>query len=135
MAMPESDPKIRVATGAQVELGWPRGDGHREAIRCMRCQTHVCVACTMCARVCPDNCIAVEGDDTGYQRTVTRYDFVMEWCCFCGLCQDICPTQTLSLAADFDYARASRQAFFYDRATMLRPFEEPQKLENKDGLP
>ena len=59
-----------VALGTQVELGWPKGDGHREAVRCMRCQTHVCVACTMCARVCPDNCIAVEGDDTGYVRSV-----------------------------------------------------------------
>jgi NADPH-dependent glutamate synthase beta subunit-like oxidoreductase/Pyruvate/2-oxoacid:ferredoxin oxidoreductase delta subunit len=135
VAMPESEPETRVALGAQVELGWPKGDGHREAIRCMRCQTHVCVACTMCARVCPDNCIAVEGDDTGYKRTVARYDFVMEWCCFCGLCQDICPTQTLSLAADCDYARTSRRAFFYDRRAMLRPFDGPQVLENKDGLP
>ena len=133
--MPESDPRERVRTGAQVELGWPKGHGHREAVRCMRCQTHVCVACTMCARVCPDNCIDVQGYDTGYVRRVERYDFVMEWCCFCGFCQDVCPTQTLSLAAAFDYAKPGRRQLFYDRATMLRPFAGPEEIPNKDGLP
>ena len=59
----------------------------------------------------------------------------MEWCCFCGLCQDICPTQTLSLAASFDYARRERRDFFYDRATMLRPFAGPEEIVNKDGFP
>jgi len=135
VAMPESDPDQRRTDSRQVEVGWPKGGGQQEAIRCMRCQTHVCVACTMCARVCPDYCITVEGHDTGYKRIVTRYDFVMEWCCFCGLCQDICPTQTLSLAAEFDYARPARRPFFYDREVMLRPFDGPQQMENKDGLP
>ncbi|MHB1344832.1 MAG: FAD-dependent oxidoreductase [Thermoleophilia bacterium] len=133
--MPESNPAERVRTGGQVELGWPKGGGHQEAIRCMRCQTHVCVACTMCARVCPDNCIDVVGHDTGYERRVERYDFVMEWCCFCGFCQDVCPTQTLSLAASFDYAEPSRREFFYDRAKMLRPFDGPDEMTNKDGMP
>ncbi len=133
--MPESNPRVRVRTGEQVELGWPKGDGHREAIRCMRCQTHVCVACTLCARVCPDNCIDVAGHDTGFERRVERYDFMMEWCCFCGFCQDVCPTQTLSLAADFDYAERERREFFYDREKMLRPFDKPDEMPNKDGLP
>lgn len=133
--MPESDPKKRVRSGAQVELGWPKGNGHKEAIRCMRCQTHVCVACTMCARVCPDYCIDVRGYDTGYVRIVERYDFVMEWCCFCGFCQDVCPTQTLTLAASFDYAKPTRRELFYDRATMLRAFDGPEEIPNKDGFP
>jgi NADPH-dependent glutamate synthase beta subunit-like oxidoreductase/formate hydrogenlyase subunit 6/NADH:ubiquinone oxidoreductase subunit I len=133
--MPESEPKKRIRTGSQVELGWAKGDGRREAIRCMRCQTHVCVACTLCARVCPDNCIDVVGHDTGYERRVERYDFAMEWCCFCGFCQDVCPTQTLKLAASFDYARPDRREFFYDRETMLRPFDGPDEIPNKDGLP
>jgi glutamate synthase (NADPH) small chain len=133
--MPESDPHQRIKSNMQVELGWPKGDGHREAVRCMRCQTHVCVACTMCARVCPDNCIDVRGYDTGYERIVTRYDFVMEWCCFCGLCEDICPTQTLDLAPSFDYARASRRFFTYDREFMLRPFRGPDVFQNRDGWP
>ncbi|GAB4250865.1 MAG: hypothetical protein Kow00129_11710 [Thermoleophilia bacterium] len=131
--MPEADPHERRHTNQQIEVGWPKGAGHEEAIRCMRCQTHVCVACTMCARVCPDNCIDVQGYDTGYVRQVTRYDFVMEWCCFCGLCEDICPTQTLDLVADFDYARRSRRDLFIDREGMLRPFEGPEELLNRDG--
>ncbi len=133
--MPEADPKLRRNTNQQVELGWPKGVGHEEAVRCMRCQTHVCVACTMCARVCPDNCIAVEGYDTGYVRRVTRYDFVMEWCCFCGLCEDICPTQTLDLVASFDYARRSRKDLFIDKDTMARPFEGPEEILDRDGWP
>jgi formate hydrogenlyase subunit 6/NADH:ubiquinone oxidoreductase subunit I len=133
--MPESDPEERIRSGSQVELGWEKGDGRREAIRCMRCQTHVCVACTLCARVCPDNCIDVVGHDTGYERRVERYDFVMEWCCFCGFCQDACPTQTLQLAASFDYARPTRKHFFYDREMMLRPYDGHDEIVNKDGLP
>lgn len=133
--MPESDPHVRVKSDMQVELGWPKGDGQQEAVRCMRCQTHVCVACTMCARVCPDNCIDVRGYDTGYVRQVTRYDFVMEWCCFCGLCEDICPTQTLDLAPSFDYARASRRDFTYEKEFMLRPFRGPDVFQNRDGWP
>ncbi len=133
--MPESNPTNRLRTGSQVELGWHKGGGQREAIRCMRCQTQVCVACTMCARVCPDNCIDVRGYDTGYERRVERYDFHMEWCCFCGFCQDVCPTQTLSLAASFDYTRRERRDLFYDRAMMLRPFSGPEEIMKKDGFP
>jgi NADH-quinone oxidoreductase subunit I len=77
----------------------------------------------------------VAGHDTGFERRVERYDFMMEWCCFCGFCQDACPTQTLSLAADFDYAGRERREFLYDREKMLRPFDKPDEMPNKDGFP
>lgn len=133
--MPEADPTERRRTDRQIERGWAEDEAHQESIRCMRCQTHYCVACTLCARVCPDNCIDVRAYDTGYERRVSRYDFFMEWCCFCGLCQDICPTQTLTLAPSFDYVSTSRRDFLYDRRNMLRPSPGEDPILDKDGMP
>ena len=133
--MPESDPQERRHSSEQVELGWTEDEARHESIRCMRCQTHYCVACTLCARVCPDNCIDVQAHDTGYERRVSRYDFFMEWCCFCGLCQDICPTQSLTLAPSFDYVSSSRKHFFYDRSQMVRPSPRKDLIQDKDGKP
>lgn len=134
--IPMSDPVERLKHhDIQEELGFSPDMARAEAMRCMRCQTQACVGCTLCARVCPDNCITVEKEDDGETRKVTRWDYRMEWCCFCGLCQDICPTQTLSCAAEYHTAARDRSAYDYDLTKMLRDFDGPDEVQDKDGWP
>ncbi len=134
--MPLSDPHRRLRDPhLQEELGLAPQMAKVEAMRCLRCQTQACVGCSLCARVCPDNCITVEKEDDGVTRKVTRWDFKMEWCCFCGLCQDICPTQTLSCSAEYHTASRGRGTYEYDLERMLRDFDGPQEVQCKDGWP
>jgi len=78
--------------------------------------THDCVACNQCARICPSNCIRVEGaKPEGVKRKrATVFDMDFALCSLCGLCIDVCPTKTLTYSKRFDEASYRREEFVYD---------------------
>src|SRR3546814_17159691 len=51
-----------------------------------------CIACKLCAAICPAQAItiAAETRDAGSRRT-TRYDIDMPKCIYCGFCPEACP--------------------------------------------
>jgi pyruvate ferredoxin oxidoreductase delta subunit len=51
-----------------------------------------CIACNMCALVCPETCIAGEGKN--------NYDFDPAFCKGCGNCAKICPKQDIEMVKD-----------------------------------
>jgi NADPH-dependent glutamate synthase beta subunit-like oxidoreductase len=119
--------KMPMAKGTQrakdfrtVELGFTHLEGLAEAARCLRCSSGVCVGCTFCARTCPDYCIRVERVDDPEGRCVTRYDFDMSKCCFCGLCAEQCPTHALKHTGQFELSFYSREYTLFDKDEMLR---------------
>ena len=115
----------------------PRVDGQREAIRCMRCQTHVCVACTMCARVCPDNCIDVAGLRHRATRRIVTTGTTSSWsgAASAGCARTSAPRRPSAWPRASTTPDATRASLFYDRDVMLRPFDGPEEIENKDGFP
>jgi formate hydrogenlyase subunit 6/NADH:ubiquinone oxidoreductase subunit I len=78
------------------------------------------VGCTFCARVCPDYCIQVERIDDPAGRAVTRYDFDISKCCFCGLCAEQCPTHALQHTGQYELSFFSRQYTMFDKDEMVR---------------
>ena len=103
-----------------VELGFTHLEGQSEASRCLRCCSNVCVGCTFCARTCPDYAIRVERVDDPGGRCVTRYDFDLSKCCFCGLCAEQCPTGALQHTAEFELSFYSREYALFDKGQMMR---------------
>jgi NAD(P)H-quinone oxidoreductase subunit I len=56
-----------------------------------------CISCSMCARICPVDCIELDsfmGPDK--KRVLTRFDINIGRCMFCGLCTEVCPTKCLT---------------------------------------
>ncbi len=79
-----------------------------------------CVACYLCAAVCPVDCIALQATEAKDGR---RYP---EWfrinfsrCIFCGYCEEACPTYAIQLTPDFEMSEYNRQNLVYEKEDLL----------------
>lgn len=88
--------------------------------------THDCIACDICAKICPSNCILVEGlKHPGTKgKRCTRFEVDFALCSLCGLCVDACPTQTLAYSKIYDHVGRHRNGFVYDLVAPYRASEE-----------
>lgn len=93
--------------------------------------THDCVACMQCVNICPSFCITVEGEKPeGLKRKrATRFEVDFALCSVCGLCIDVCPTDTLMYSKIYDATGYRRDAFVFD---LLEPYRagEAEYLEH-----
>ena len=83
--------------------------------------THDCIACNACVRVCPSECISVEGKRPKGSKKMRATKFILDFstCSLCGLCVDVCPTDTLRYSTRYDEATYTRDATYND---LLGPF-------------
>lgn len=68
-----------------------------------------CIACSACARVCPDQVIVITvdvGEDK--KRRAGEFSIDAAGCIFCGLCVEVCPTGALVMSDEFELAHSSR---------------------------
>ena len=56
-----------------------------------------CIACDMCAKACPVDCIYIESVGKGKQAIMTRFDIDYSKCLFCALCVPPCPSECIVL--------------------------------------
>jgi NADH-quinone oxidoreductase subunit I len=79
-----------------------------------------CVACYLCAVVCPVGCIALqkaEREDGRWYPETFRINFSR--CIFCGLCEEACPTTAIQLTPDFELGEFRRQNLIYEKEHLL----------------
>jgi len=79
-----------------------------------------CVACYLCAVVCPVDCIALqatEGDDGRRYPEFFRINFSR--CIFCGFCEEACPTYAIQLTPDFEMSEYIRKNLVYEKEDLL----------------
>ena len=74
-----------------------------------------CIVCDQCARVCPDDLIALGGHrEPGQKIKVLDYfDFNLSRCSFCGLCAEVCPTKpvkALIMSEEYELGSYSRDS-------------------------
>lgn len=86
---------------------------YRSAIRLIRfpeTDSHDCVGCKACERICPSACIAVDGGKVEGIKKKRASHFEMDFalCSLCGLCLDVCPTTTLEYSRLYDEAGYNR---------------------------
>jgi NADH-quinone oxidoreductase subunit I len=102
-----------------------------------------CIACRMCERTCPVDCIAMDVEGKGKSAVVHDYRVDYTKCLFCNLCSEACPVDCLWLSEEFDLSQYSRQACVMslldesnaerampEKAKVAQPPKEP-KLEPK----
>ena len=78
-----------------------------------------CVACGLCVRVCPSQCIYVEGaEDETHGRYPKIYELDSFRCIFCGFCEEACPVRAIILKDTFELA-TGRDSGILDKEKLL----------------
>jgi NADH-quinone oxidoreductase subunit I len=96
-----------------------------------------CIVCDKCARICPVDCITIDGfkavDDLGLTSDGSRkrlelavFDIDMAKCCYCGLCTTVCPTECLTMTKVYDFSEYDRDQLVYHFG-LLSPEAEAEK--------
>ncbi|TRX56088.1 4Fe-4S dicluster domain-containing protein [Fulvivirga sp. M361] len=104
-----------------------------------------CIVCDKCAKVCPVDCIDIEGikatevigktsDGTSKRIHAAKFDIDMAKCCFCGLCTTVCPTECLTMTKAYDFSEFDFKDHTYSFATMtpLEILEKRKMLEEAE---
>lgn len=79
-----------------------------------------CIACGLCAAICPSKCISLHtsaGPDDA--RVLDRYDIEVLRCLFCGLCVEACPVGAIVLTEHYEYCAYSREELKMNKQRLL----------------
>jgi len=91
-----------------------------------------CVACMLCATVCPAECIkivaAAEPDNRKYPES---YELDLGRCIFCGHCVEVCPKQAIEMSTVYELSDYSRESLILDKEALMKPPVERYVSEKK----
>lgn len=78
-----------------------------------------CIGCTQCSLACPNaSCTMIDGPvvaDREHPNKKGLYPQVdVGRCMYCGLCEEVCPTDAIFLDKEFRMTHDDRQYFDYD---------------------
>ncbi|MBI4716271.1 MAG: NADH-quinone oxidoreductase subunit I [Planctomycetes bacterium] len=105
-----------------------------------------CIACDLCAKACPVDCIYIEktgprkiDKETGVAAggLMTRYAIDYAKCMFCALCVDPCPTECIHMGNLHDLSGYTREDMIVEFTELAKDgLQTPQPLwMQKDDLP
>lgn len=84
--------------------------------------TPKCVACFMCATVCPAECIYIESGERPEQsieKYPTRFEIDLLRCVYCGFCVDACPEEAIIMSRENDLVGTTREELLIDRDRLM----------------
>lgn len=96
-----------------------------------------CIACDMCAKACPVDCIYIDKSaprkidkktGTAVGGELLRYAIDYQKCMFCALCTEPCPTDCIHMGKNHDLSAYSRQE-------MVVEFQELDKKGLRTPIP
>jgi NADH-quinone oxidoreductase subunit I len=84
--------------------------------------TPKCVACFLCATVCPTECIyiqAAERPEKTIEKYPARFEIDLLRCVFCGFCVDACPEEAILMSRENNLVGTSRSELIIDRDRLM----------------
>jgi NADH-quinone oxidoreductase chain I len=79
----------------------------------------LCVACGLCARICPTSCLEMhvvpseEGD-----RELGEFILRSGRCLFCGFCAQVCPVDAITMSQAFERSVMERDGLIYTKTEL-----------------
>ena len=79
----------------------------------------LCVACGLCARICPTSCLEMhvvpseEGD-----RELGEFILRAGRCMFCGLCSQVCPVDAITMSHEYELSVMDRDGLIYTKTEL-----------------
>lgn len=79
-----------------------------------------CVACMLCATICPSGCISIVGEQTPEGRShPATFDLNLSRCIYCGLCEEVCPEAAIVMTRHYELATFDKNDFYLDKEKLL----------------
>ncbi len=91
-----------------------------------------CVACGLCARVCPALAIEVQGSESEYwkERYPVKFEINMLRCIFCGFCEEVCPEEAIVMSKEYELTFTRQEDAIFGKDKLLVPAEQlKERLE------
>lgn len=79
----------------------------------------LCVACGLCARICPTSCLEMhvvpseEGD-----RELGEFILKAGRCMFCGFCAQVCPVDAITMSQEYELSVLERDGLVYTKTEL-----------------
>ena len=88
-----------------------------------------CVACGLCARVCPALAIDIQASETAdeNERYPETFEINMVRCIFCGLCEEACPEEAIVMSDEYEIVFHSQEEAIYGKDKLLVPADKLAK--------
>ena len=86
-----------------------------------------CVACGLCARVCPALAIEVQASETeelAKERYPERFEINMLRCIFCGFCEEACPEEAIIMSDEYEMVFSNPRDAIYGKDKLLMTTEQ-----------
>ena len=87
-----------------------------------------CIACDLCAKACPVDCIYIDYSGRGKNVKLERFAIDYSKCMFCALCTEPCPTECIHMGRLHDISG-------YTRESAVIEFLELDKLNLRTPVP
>jgi len=81
-----------------------------------------CVACYMCATICPAECIYIEAGehpDPDIEKYPTVFNIDMLRCVLCGFCVDACPEEAIIMSKELELHYEGRAESIFDKDRLM----------------
>jgi NADH-quinone oxidoreductase subunit I len=81
-----------------------------------------CVACGLCARVCPPLAISMQAAeimDDQKERYPATFEIDMLRCIYCGMCEEVCPEEAIVMSQEYDFVFENRQSAIYGKDRLV----------------
>ena len=79
-----------------------------------------CVACFLCATICPAECITVEAaEGENHEKYAKLYHIDLSRCIFCGFCVESCPVNAITMTGNYELSEYSREELLYEKERLL----------------
>ena len=79
-----------------------------------------CVACMLCATICPSRCISIVGEETPEGRShPASFDLDLSRCIFCGLCEEVCPEAAIVMTRHYELASFDKGDFALNKQILI----------------
>lgn len=90
-----------------------------------------CIACKLCEKVCPSDCIVVDGEkkEGEKKKSATIFDLDFTKCSLCGLCIEVCPTDALEHSKRFNLASTRKD--IYGRIDLIADLDARKELKKQ----
>jgi len=102
-----------------------------------------CVACFMCASICPAQCIFIEAGEAPWpdrEKYPVRFEIDELRCIYCGMCEHACPVDAIELTPEYGLIGYTRDEMLFDKEKLLSIYDltkdyKPRKNPKITGYP